>query len=54
MTLREEVDAIVGEDGWTKNAMQKLKKLDSFMRESQRMNGISNRRVHSLAPMNFH
>ncbi|CAL1694068.1 unnamed protein product [Somion occarium] len=39
--LREEVDAVIKEEGWTKAAMQKLRKLDSFMRESQRMNGIS-------------
>ncbi|CAL1693826.1 unnamed protein product [Somion occarium] len=39
--LREEVDTVIKEEGWTKVAMQKLKKLDSFMRESQRMNGIN-------------
>ncbi|KAI0071569.1 cytochrome P450 [Panus rudis PR-1116 ss-1] len=39
--LREEVEAVIREEGWTKAAMQKLRKLDSFMRESQRMNGIN-------------
>ncbi|KAI0076796.1 cytochrome P450 [Panus rudis PR-1116 ss-1] len=38
--LREEVEAVVKEEGWTKAAMQKMKKLDSFMRESQRMSGL--------------
>ncbi|KAK7686504.1 hypothetical protein QCA50_010102 [Cerrena zonata] len=39
--LREEIETVVKQDGWTKLAMQKLKKVDSFMRESQRMNGIN-------------
>ncbi|KAI0080654.1 cytochrome P450 [Panus rudis PR-1116 ss-1] len=39
--LREEVEAVINEEGWTKAAMQKLRKVDSFLRESQRMNGIS-------------
>ena len=30
------------EDGWTKVAMTKMWKLDSFMKESQRMNGVAN------------
>lgn len=32
---------VIKRDGWTKSAMQKLKKVDSFMRESQRVNGIN-------------
>ncbi|KAK7686505.1 hypothetical protein QCA50_010103 [Cerrena zonata] len=39
--LREEVDSVIKEEGWTKAAMQKLKKVDSFMRESLRVNGIN-------------
>jgi len=39
--LREEVEAVIKEHGWTKVAIGKMFKLDSFMRESQRMNGIS-------------
>ncbi|KAI0071573.1 cytochrome P450 [Panus rudis PR-1116 ss-1] len=39
--LREEVEAVIKEEGWTKAAMQKLRKVDSFLRESQRMNGIN-------------
>ncbi|CCL98068.1 uncharacterized protein FIBRA_00062 [Fibroporia radiculosa] len=39
--LREEVRAVVAEHGWTKLAIGKMWKLDSFMRESQRVNGIS-------------
>ncbi|KAJ3543507.1 hypothetical protein NM688_g5847 [Phlebia brevispora] len=40
-SLREEVEGILQEEGWTKAAMGKMRKLDSFMRESQRMNGIN-------------
>ena len=39
--LREEIDAAVQEGGWTKESVAKMWKLDSFLRESQRMNGIS-------------
>ncbi|KAJ7049341.1 cytochrome P450 [Mycena amicta] len=39
--LREELAAAVAEDGWTKTAMSKCIKLDSFLRESQRFNGAS-------------
>ncbi|KAF7305651.1 Cytochrome P450 [Mycena chlorophos] len=39
--LREELAAAVAEDGWTKAAMSKCIKLDSFLRESQRFNGAS-------------
>ncbi|KAJ7092899.1 cytochrome P450 [Mycena belliarum] len=39
--LREELEAAVRQDGWTKTAMSKCIKLDSFLRESQRFNGAS-------------
>jgi hypothetical protein len=40
--LREEaISVIKQEDGWTKTAMRKLEKADSFLRESARTNGIS-------------
>ncbi|KAH9919404.1 cytochrome P450 [Fomitopsis serialis] len=39
--LREEVENVIKEDGWTKVAFGKMWKLDSFMRESQRINGIT-------------
>ncbi len=37
--MREEVEAAIREDGWTKSAIDKLRKVDSFLRESQRMHG---------------
>ncbi|KAI5118159.1 hypothetical protein M0805_005781 [Coniferiporia weirii] len=38
--LREEVERVIKAEGWTKVAMNKMRKLDSFMKESQRYNGI--------------
>ena len=39
--LREEIEAAVKLHGWTKVAVGKMWKLDSFMREAQRLNGIT-------------
>ncbi|KAF8202022.1 cytochrome P450 [Mycena galopus ATCC 62051] len=39
-SLREEVKRVVATDGWTKAAIGKMHKVDSFLRESQRMNGL--------------
>ncbi|PCH44104.1 cytochrome P450, partial [Wolfiporia cocos MD-104 SS10] len=38
--LREEVEAAVKTDGWTKAAINKLWRLDSFLKETQRLYGI--------------
>ena len=38
--LREEVDAVTTEEGWTKAGMDKMHKVDSFIRESQRVDGF--------------
>ncbi|EPQ50638.1 cytochrome P450 [Gloeophyllum trabeum ATCC 11539] len=51
--LREEVDAVVAEMGWTKAAMQKMKKLDSFMKESQRLEGLGIAVMGRLALKDF-
>ncbi|KIM55430.1 hypothetical protein SCLCIDRAFT_1150094 [Scleroderma citrinum Foug A] len=39
--LREEVEAIVDTDGWTKEAIAKMRYVDSFLKETQRFEGIS-------------
>ncbi|KAI0067894.1 cytochrome P450 [Artomyces pyxidatus] len=39
--LRSEVEKVVAADGWTKAAIGKMRKVDSFLRESQRFNGIN-------------
>ncbi|KAF5350114.1 hypothetical protein D9756_009061 [Leucocoprinus leucothites] len=37
--LREEISTIVEAEGWNKVSIEKMKKLDSFMKESQRVHG---------------
>ena len=49
--LREEIEPIVAAEGWTKAAMGKMWKIDSFLRESQRFNGISLSKSPSLPPL---
>jgi len=39
--LRQEVEAVVAEEGWTKAAMDKLHKIDSFLKETQRVDGLT-------------
>ena len=38
--MRDEVESIVKSEGWTKAAMQKMRKVDSFLRECQRYHGL--------------
>lgn len=40
--MREEAEKIIEEDGWTKAAMQRMRKIDSFLKECQRLNSIGN------------
>ncbi len=37
--MREEVEAVINADGWTKAAVGRLWKVDSFLKESQRLSG---------------
>ncbi|KAN0118582.1 Cytochrome P450, partial [Russula decolorans] len=37
--LRQEVDAVIGKEGWTKAGIDKMHKIDSFLRETQRLGG---------------
>ncbi|KAJ7688404.1 cytochrome P450 [Mycena rosella] len=39
--MREEADQIIKEEGWSKESVAKMDKIDSFIRESQRYNGNS-------------
>lgn len=47
--LREEVESVVQEYGWSKNSLQRMRKVDSFLKEAERNNGmgavISDRKV---------
>ncbi len=36
-SLRQEVDAVISEEGWTKGGIDKIHKLDSFIREAKRL-----------------
>ncbi|KAF9453726.1 cytochrome P450 [Macrolepiota fuliginosa MF-IS2] len=38
--MREEAKPIIAEDGWTKAAMHRMRKIDSFLKESQRLNSV--------------
>ncbi|KAI5119872.1 hypothetical protein M0805_008543 [Coniferiporia weirii] len=38
--LREEAERVIETEGWTKAAMGKMRKIDSFLKESQRYSGI--------------
>jgi hypothetical protein len=40
--LREEVEEVVRKEGWTKQGMSEMRKLDSFLKECQRMYGLGN------------
>ncbi|KAK7438229.1 hypothetical protein VKT23_018160 [Stygiomarasmius scandens] len=39
--LRQEIERIVAREGWTKAGMGQMKLLDSFLKESARLNGLS-------------
>lgn len=39
--LREEVIQVVGEGGWSKQALYNMKLMDSFLKESQRLHPVS-------------
>ena len=48
--LREEVESIIAEEGWSKASIGKMRKLDSFLKESMRLADGSLRKSHSLPP----
>jgi hypothetical protein len=39
--LREEIESVTEEEGWTKASMAKMRKLDSFFRETQRLRNVA-------------
>jgi len=47
VALREEVNAVVGEYGWTKAAVDRMYRIDSFIRESQRLDPVSTSEFNS-------
>jgi hypothetical protein len=46
--LREEVDAVIKEEGWTKAGIDKMYKIDSLIRETQRVDGFTLRSLNSF------
>jgi hypothetical protein len=44
--LRQEVDAVIREEGWTKAGIDKMYKIDSLLRETQRFDGFSSRLLY--------
>jgi cytochrome P450 len=51
--MREEVEAAVAEEGWTKNAIGRMYKIDSFFKETQRFNGLGSLSMHRTALTDF-
>ncbi|KAF9225192.1 cytochrome P450 [Gyrodon lividus] len=51
--LREEVESIVAREGWSKAALVKMRKIDSFLKESQRMEGIGSLSMTRKAMKDF-
>lgn len=46
--LREEVDPLIREYGWTKAGIDRMYRIDSLIRETQRFDGISSRSLNSF------
>ena len=38
--MREEAERIVAEEGWSKTALNNMRRIDSFIRETQRLDGL--------------
>ncbi|KAG9308978.1 cytochrome P450 [Chiua virens] len=51
--LREEVERIVEKDGWTKAALVKMRKVDSFLKECLRIEGINTASISRKAMKDF-
>ena len=46
--LREEVESVITEQGWTRASLLSLRKMDSFLRESLRISGASTSELGSI------
>ncbi|THG96485.1 hypothetical protein EW026_g5347 [Hermanssonia centrifuga] len=51
--MREEAEEVVSQDGWSKVSMQKMRRIDSFLKEVQRMIGIGDISMSRLAMQDF-
>lgn len=43
--LREEIEAVIAEEGWTRGAIGRCHKLDSFIKETMRLRGADDRTI---------
>jgi hypothetical protein len=50
--LREELDKAVDDYGWTKKAIDKLVKMDSYLKETQRVIGVDTSKSRLLFVLN--
>ncbi|KAL0951447.1 hypothetical protein HGRIS_008136 [Hohenbuehelia grisea] len=50
-SLRDEVEAVVRKEGWNKAAVDKMQRLDSFLRESMRFSGLRSCRLEYCLPI---
>ncbi|TDL14450.1 cytochrome P450 [Rickenella mellea] len=51
--MREEVENVIKQDGWTKTAMSKLHKVDSFLKETLRFTGLSSLSISQIALQDY-
>ncbi|KAF8554881.1 hypothetical protein OG21DRAFT_1012793 [Imleria badia] len=51
--LREEVETIVENEGWSKVSLSKMRKVDSFLKESIRIDGINSSTLSHKAIKDF-
>ncbi|KAF8576152.1 cytochrome P450 [Ramaria rubella] len=51
--IRAEIEAVITEHGWSKASMARLHKLDSFLKESLRMDGTTGVNMHRYALKEF-
>ncbi|KAL0572022.1 hypothetical protein V5O48_009943 [Marasmius crinis-equi] len=51
--LREEIESVVAEEGWTKSAVARMHKLDSVLKEAQRLAGNGVTAMNRLALKDF-
>ena len=49
--LLKEVEEVVQQEGWTKAALDQMYKIDSFIKESQRMHPLVIRKPHVVHQM---
>jgi Cytochrome P450 len=45
--LSEEIETIVAQEGWTKSTIMKMRKLDSFLKESIRLHPLGQGKTHT-------